>query len=112
MSIFKKKKPYDVGVYGLWYGHNYGSIATYYALSKVLESMKLSCVMIRNPIGREVDIDSLANSHPLKFAREQYEVTPLYKLDEMYKLNDLCESFLIGSDQMWYYNLSRPYGQS
>ena len=112
MSIFKKKKPYDVGVYGLWYGHNYGSIATYYALSKVLESMKLSCVMIRNPIGREIDIDSLANSHPLKFAREQYEVTPLYKLDEMYKLNDLCESFLIGSDQMWYYNLSRPNGQS
>ena len=51
MNLFKKRKKYYFAVYGLWYGHNYGSIATYYALSKVFESMKLSYAMIRNPLG-------------------------------------------------------------
>ena len=26
---------YDIGVMGFWYGHNYGSILTYYALNKI-----------------------------------------------------------------------------
>lgn len=103
---------YDVGIFGLWYGNNYGSIITYYALSKVVESLGYSFAMIRNPLGREIDIDSLDRSHPLRFAKEKYNVTPLYHLSEMEKLNDICDRFIIGSDQMWNYHLSRPYKQS
>lgn len=112
MNLFKKRKKYDVAVYGLWYGYNYGSIATYYALSKVLESMKLSYAMIRNPLGREIDIQALAKSHPLRFAEEQYDITPLLGIDDLGQLNEMFNAFLIGSDQMWYYTLSRPYKQS
>lgn len=103
---------YDVGIYGLWYGHNYGSMITYYALAKVLESMGLSYAMIKNPLGKKIDVDTLRRSHSLRFAAEKYNITPPYKLSEMYKLNEMFDKFVIGSDQMWNYSLSRPYKQS
>ncbi len=105
-------KKYDVGIFGLWYGNNYGSIITYYALSKVVESMGLTFAMIRNPLGRDLDIDSLDRSHPLRFAKEKYDVTPLIHLNGMNKLNEYFDKFLLGSDQMWNYYLSKPYRQS
>lgn len=106
------KDKYDVAVYGLWYGNNYGSIITYYALTRVLESLNYTYAMIRNPLGREIDIDALNRSHPLKFARDRYEVTPLLPINRLSELNNNFSAFVLGSDQMWNYNLSRPYGQS
>lgn len=106
------KKKYDVAVYGLWYGNNYGSIITYYALTRVLEEMNYSYAMIRNPLGRELDINKLNRSHPLKFAKKKYDITPLLPIDRLHELNDSFSAFLLGSDQMWNYHLSRPYGQS
>lgn len=108
----EEKNKYDVAIYGLWYGNNYGSIITYYALSKVMEELGLSYAMIRNPLGRELDINSLERSHPLKFAKEKYKITKLRRLSELGELNEFFNAFLIGSDQMWNYNLSRPYKQS
>ncbi len=105
-------KHYNVGVYGLWYGNNYGSIITYYALSKVMDELGFTYAMIRNPLGREIDIDSLERSHPLKFAREKYQITKLRPISRLHELNDFFDAFLIGSDQMWNYHLSRPYQQS
>lgn len=106
------EKKYDVAVYGLWYGNNYGSMITYYALSKVLESMNFTYAMIKNPLGSNVDVDKLCRSHPLRFAAEQYDITPLLRLSEMGKLNDSFDTFLLGSDQMWNYYLSKNYKQS
>ncbi len=103
---------YDVAIYGLWYGHNYGSIITYYALSKIMEIMNLSYAMIRNPLETETNIEELHRSHPLLFAKDRYAITPLLSIDEMHKLNHIFDSFIIGSDQMWNYYLSRPYRQS
>ena len=106
------KDKYDVAIYGLWYGNNYGSIITYYALTRVIEKMGLSFAMIRNPLGREIDIDALERSHPLRFARDHYEITDLLPLNRLSELNKHFEAFVLGSDQMWNYHLSRPYGQS
>ncbi len=103
---------YDVAIYGLWYGNNYGSIITYYALSKVIEKMGFSYAMIRNPLGREIDVDSLERSHPLRFAKNRYNITPLLPISRLSELNDCFNAFVLGSDQMWNYHLSRPYGQS
>ena len=111
-EINDMKDKYDVAVYGLWYGNNYGSIITYYALTRVLESLNYTYAMIRNPLGREIDIDALNRSHPLKFARDRYEVTPLLPINRLSELNNNFSAFVLGSDQMWNYNLSRPYGQS
>lgn len=106
------EKKYDVAVYGLWYGNNYGSIITYYALSKILDSMGLTYAMIKNPLGREVDVQKLRRSHPLRFAQEQYQITPLLSLNDLHKLNPMFDTFLMGSDQMWNYFLSKNYQQS
>lgn len=42
-------KKYDVGIIGLWYGRNYGSMVTYYALHSVITDMGYSVLMINNP---------------------------------------------------------------
>ncbi len=107
------KDKYDVGIYGLWYGRNYGSMITYFALDNVIRSLGYSTVMVKNPLGREIqDYSALERSHSLVFANGRYNITPLFRLNEMYKLNELCDRFLLGSDQMWNYGLSKPYGQS
>ena len=111
----EENKKYDVGIFGLWYGHNYGSIVTYYALDNVIRLMGYSTVMIKNPLGMELDTDSLNSlrkSHALKFAARHYNITPLYRISQMNRLNEVCDKFLLGSDQMWNYGLSRPYQQS
>ena len=60
---------YDVGIFGLWYGRNYGSISTYFALKTVVEQLGYSTVMIENPLNSDsLDIDSLPMSHPRRFA--------------------------------------------
>lgn len=113
-GIFIRLRKYDIGMFGLWYGHNYGSIATYFALYNVIKSLGYSMVMIKNPLGLDdgVDINILEKSHALRFAVNHYDISPLYHISEMNKLNNFCDKFLIGSDQMWRYDLSRPYQQS
>lgn len=106
-------KKYDVGIYGLWYGRNYGSIITYYALNEVVKSFGYTTAMIKNPLGREgLDLSKLTRSHSLVFADKHYDITPLMGIDHMAGLNEICDRFLLGSDQMWNYGLSRPYKQT
>ena len=58
----KFEQKFDVGIVGWWYYYNYGSILTYLALCKALESKGYSVLMIRKngwkvrtgkPIARE-----------------------------------------------------------
>lgn len=109
-----KNEKYDVGVIGVWYGCNYGSIATYYALSKVLQSMGKSVLMIEKPqIGSNDYNDyELGFTHSRRFASERYNISERYKLSELGKLNDLCNAFLLGSDQLWNYGISKNTGKA
>lgn len=103
------KRKFDIGVIGLWYGRNYGSMITYYALHRKLTSMGLSVLMINNPfMGKDV---SLTKTHPRKFAKEFYEISKVHPLSELWKLNEHCDAFMVGSDQLWNYDLSKPYNQ-
>ena len=100
---------YDVGIFGLWYGENYGSMLTYYGLRKVIESMGLSSVMIENPHGSSVGF----SYEPHRFANRQgYYMTRRRGLGALHELNDVCDAFLLGSDQLWNPGLSKPYGFS
>lgn len=107
-------RKYDVGIFGLWYGVNYGSQLTYFALNKVLNLMQYSTIMIWNPLYNEdADYTKLHESHPIPFAvRQNYNTAPRLRMNRMKELNNICKRFIIGSDQMWNYNLSRPYRQS
>lgn len=86
---------YDVGIVGWWYNLNYGGTITYYALYRKIEELGYSVCMIER---------SNANTNdevPRVFAKNHYNISPIYSYDDMYKLNDLCDCFIVGSDQLW-----------
>ena len=104
------KRRFDVGVIGLWYGRNYGSMATYYALHQVLTNKyHLSVLMIENPLAPNKY--EVTRSHPRGVAEVFYDVSRKYQLDELGQLNKFCDAFVVGSDQLWNVGLSRPYKQ-
>lgn len=101
---------FDVGVYGLWYGENYGSVLTYFGLMKVLESMGLSACLLANPLGSEAVASA---QEPVSFARRQgFYITQQRPLSRMGDYNKYCDAFLLGSDQLWNPLLCLPYGHS
>jgi hypothetical protein len=102
---YASKRKFDVGVIGLWYGRNYGSMATYYALHQVLtKKYHLSVLMIENPL-------KPAGEETVQVARDFYDISRQRKLEDMGSLNDRCDMFIVGSDQLWNVWLSRPYKQ-
>lgn len=99
---------YDVGMIGLWFGENYGSMATYFALHHILEAMGLTVLFINNPLGRP---DEIKEKSPRKFAMEYADISAPRGLGQLKDLNAYCDTFIVGSDQLWNYGLSRRYGQ-
>ncbi len=90
---------YDVGLTGYWWSSNYGSVATYYALYKLIEEMGYSVILIdrwekeNHPDGLDVFSRKFMESHLNTSAS-----TAWY---EMPRFSDLCDTFVIGSDQVW-----------
>lgn len=101
---------YDVGLIGLWYGRNYGSMMTYYALHSVLTRMGKEVLMIDNPL-RPSGENTFDKYHPRTFARKYYKVSNKYSVDGLKALNSHIKNYMVGSDQLWNYHLSRPYKQ-
>ena len=102
-------KHFDIGIFGLWFGCNYGSIATYYALNQTLKKMGKSVLMIDKPRTKEADVEH-GITHSRRFALEHYDISTCYAKSDFYKLNDLCDGFVIGSDQVWNYGISSHAG--
>lgn len=99
-------KPYDVGIVGLWYGLNYGSVLTYYALYELVQQLGYSAVMLQKPpqIWRPLynDPDTIAQT----FVRDRCNVGPLHeKKEELIEDNNLANTFVLGSDVVWNYNI-------
>lgn len=90
---------YDVGITGYWWSTNYGSVATYYALYRVISDMGLKTFLIDRP-------ESATNGEGLdvfsrKFMNEYAKVSESLEWGEYEKFNDICNTFVIGSDQVW-----------
>lgn len=101
---------YDTALLGLWYGRNYGSMMTYYALNRILQKMGLSVLMIEDPNMHFYE-NVNGKTHPKKFAQKYYHISKPYPVEELYKLNEKCDAFILGSDQLWNYHLSKKYDQ-
>lgn len=106
----EKEKKYDVGILGVWTGCNYGSIMTYYALNNVIKSLGYSVLMIDKMLtgSQQSDVEHKM-THSRRFAEEHYDISPTLKKDEFYKLNDMCDTFVLGSDQLWNYGISKNF---
>ena len=91
---------YDFGIIGVWYGLNYGSVLTYYALYKLLQDMGYKVALIDKPLVNIKDPE-LRDSHSRRFAKEYFNILDSIPLRSYSLYNKICKTFIIGSDQVW-----------
>ncbi len=92
---------YDIGYIGWWYGANYGSALTSFALNRVLKAMGKTVLMLDFPIVNGPVPKIKRNTPTRRFAKKYYDDAPLTALADYHKYNKNCETFLVGSDQLW-----------
>lgn len=97
------KDKYDVAVLGWWYGKNYGSILTYYGLNRAIENLGRSVLMVHEPVGYNGYRVRWPNDIlSMDFARRTgYEYTEQMHHTELDWLNEVADTFVVGSDQLW-----------
>lgn len=99
----------DVVVMNYWYGKNYGAILTCYALYRVLEKENID-VNLLNFIPenfRTLYEESFAN----RFSNQYMEKTrECHSYNDLLNLNDCADTFIVGSDQVWNYNIYQEHG--
>ena len=100
----------DICIVGPWYGRNYGSMLTYYALHEVIKNMGYSVLMVNDPL-ESGNIINNNNLHPKNMIGYLYDISQHKNLKNLNELNDECKCFLTGSDQLWNVYLSRPLKQ-
>lgn len=97
---------YDVGIVGLWYGLNYGSILTYYALYKVVNQLGYDAIFVTKPDSLWTEKYNDPNSIASKFIYARCNVTNRKtSAREWHNLNDNCDMFMVGSDVIWNYEI-------
>lgn len=97
---YGRGRRFDVGIVGWWFASNYGSSLTYYALGTVLEKMGKQVLML--PIAK-------TNGTPFEpeiqftidFISKYFRIGNKRTYDKMYEYNQFCDSFMLGSDQLW-----------
>lgn len=108
---FAANRRYDVAVLGCWSVENHGSNMTYYALYRTLRDMGYETLMVERPMS------SLWKPHerPEGFLHNPYrecDLAPLYADKRAMKdLNDRCDRFVLGSDQLLYHDLYRSFDE-
>lgn len=111
MSVNETNR-YDVGIVGFWYGKNYGSVLTYYALYKVIEGLGYKPILINKHLKLWEDSfyhkSTLANRffQANDCKRSRIRNGNLDWLD----LNNFCDMFLVGSDVVWKCTLPQRIG--
>lgn len=96
---------HDVALFGLWNGGNYGAIITAYALYEIIKDMGWDAVFIDTETAY-----GNRNNTMLKYITDRCSVSKKYADSlECYELNEMFDSFVIGSDQCWNYKLNQLY---
>lgn len=101
---------FDIGYVGWWYGANYGSVMTNYALNRVLTDMGKSVLMLEWPIVSGEIPKHKPDNKTRRFVNHFYEQSMSYRLDDYARFNYHCETFLVGSDQLWNWWSNRDVG--
>jgi nitroreductase len=97
------EKKYDVGILGWWYGKNYGSIMTYYGLNRAITRLGYETLMVHEALGyNNWRVQWPDNILSMEFARRVgYKYTQQVHYSELPQLNDIVNTFVVGSDQLW-----------
>ena len=102
-----RREKFDIGVVGFWYADNYGSTLTYFAFDYMLKSMGYSTLFIRKAYAGKRSQDNLSSPAFLFAERNHYIISMSRHYTKMTELNDKCDTFITGSDQLWNYKF--PY---
>lgn len=102
VTTYALKRKFDIGFVGWWYGKNYGSVMTNYALEHYLESKNYSVLMLEWP-EKVKSKGALDDSFARRFGKKHYEISARRTYEELPQLNLYCDMFLVGSDQLWNY---------
>ncbi len=99
---------FDVGIFGWWFEDdwtNYGSTLTYYALMEYVSSLNLTVCMLTSPYHKRERASEFMKNHG-------YRMSQTYPFDQFEKHNENIDTFLIGSDQLWFYDCYQRWGHS
>lgn len=97
---------YDIGIVGLWYGINYGSVLTYYALYEVLQNLGYDVVLLPKPNRMWEERFNAPESIAQRFIWPRCNVfLPLQTQEQFTEMNDHCTDFMLGSDVVWNYDV-------
>ncbi len=100
------KGKHDIGLVCVQNYVNYGSALTNYALYNVLKDFGFSVLIITQPISSEIKPSKWHNFATIPW--KSYEVASSYETQEnMRCLNNSCKVFLLGSDQLFNYEIYR-----
>jgi len=95
------KRKWDVCVISNLSEYNYGAELTYYALYKTLLNAKLEPLMVQQPFNSlhtPIRTPQLFKINPYR----DFDLSSIFETkEEMYKLNEYADIFILGSDQMW-----------
>ncbi len=97
----------DVGIVGWWIEtpeSNYGSTMTCFALYKFIQSLDYSVAMVSPPNFDRNEAGTFNKN-------ECYRMTAKYTPDKMSENNKYIDTFVVGSDVLWYYDafIDRQY---
>ncbi len=96
--VYNKK--YDIGIVGIYTVDNFGGALTYYALYRTIEDLGYSALMIERP--KESNHKPGSTKLYTEDPYPEYAKAKIYdKKEQMTELNDCCDTFLVGSDQLF-----------
>ena len=102
------KNHYDTALLGIWWGANYGSCLNGYAVHRILKSLGKSVLLVMKHNASENDWE-LTNTHNARFIKQFYpedDVSPVIPFNRLHELNDMVDTFITGSDQVWNYEVN------
>ncbi|MBO5345263.1 MAG: polysaccharide pyruvyl transferase family protein, partial [Clostridia bacterium] len=95
-----EKSWFDVGFVGWWYGTNYGSGLSCFALHDAIESLGYDTLMLEWPEEKR-PFKKLPDNNIRRIAKKYYNCSAQYTFEDYPKLNNHIGQFLLGSDQLW-----------
>lgn len=105
---------HDIGLVCNYYAHNFGGSLTQLALYNVLNSLGYSVYMIEHPLDAKSKTTRISlNKFYLQNPYPEKDMAPAFAdKTEMKILNDFCDTFLVGSDQLFQYDLYVMLGKT
>lgn len=105
---YTNTEKYDIGMLGYMYAANVGSVLTYYALYHVLMNMGYEVLPIERPKDAPLPISQQGVDFFAKWLPAYAQPVQYNSIIDMRQLNDKCDKFIVGSDQVWLQTSSEP----